>query len=235
MGDADMVVAAAAPQCLPPAILLDPDGDLLLHVGTNLVFFVTPRVFKVCSAALRRASPVWKAMLVGPFTEAKPAQGEWVVELPEDNPDMLHVLLGLLHGVFGDIPLTVSLAVLHGVLIVAEKYAMVHLLRPVVNAWASVVKTPTLPPIDPVDGRASSVPFFAPPFHKIHAAWELGCDTLVAQDMACFIFNFSRQGKSFTLQNRLVLPSSHHGPPDLIGTYPAELCLHTPVLLYARH
>ncbi|KAK3902861.1 hypothetical protein C8A05DRAFT_15134 [Staphylotrichum tortipilum] len=210
-----MVVAAAAPPTLPPTIQLDPDGDLLLRVGTKLLY-PKPRVFKVCSAALRRASPVWKAMLFGPFTEAKPAHGDWIVELPEDDPDTLMVLLGLLHGVFEVVPPTVSLTVLYGVLIVADKYAMVHLLRPVVNAWAGVVKIPTLPPIDPVDAGASSVPCHITPFYRIHAAWQLGCDTLVAQDMASFIFNFSRQGQSFTLQDWPILPSSHHGPPDLI-------------------
>jgi len=223
MGDANAVDVPAARRPLPPVDPLDPDGDLLLHVGTKLASVVNPRVFKVCSAALRRASPVWKFMLFGPFTEAKPAVGDWVVELPEDDPETLKILLGLLHGVFAAIPPTLPLAVLCRVLVMADKYDLFHLLRPVVNAWVGVVKIPTLPVLDPTSNgsRAASVRYCADPFNRIHAAWSLGCDTFVAQDLAYFIFNFSRKANSFALQNRLVQPASHCGPPDLVGTYPA--------------
>jgi hypothetical protein len=222
MGDGNAVDVPAARRPLPPADQLDPDGDLLLHVGTKLAF-VKPCVFKVCSAALRRASPVWKVMLFGPFAEAKPAEGDWVVELPEDNPETLKILLGLLHGVFAAIPPTLPLAVLCRVLVVADKYDLFHLLRPVVNAWVAVVKIPTLPLLDPTSNgsRAASVLYCADTFNRIHAAWSLGCDTFVAEDLSYFIFNFSQKATSFALENRLVEPPSHCGPPDLVGMYPA--------------
>jgi hypothetical protein len=35
---------------------------------------------------MRRASPVWKAMLFGPWQELKPAHGDWIADLPEDKP-----------------------------------------------------------------------------------------------------------------------------------------------------
>lgn len=228
MSDANAVDVPAARRPLPPADQLDPDGDLLLHVGTKLASVVNHRVFKVCSAALRRASPVWKVMLFGPFTEAKPAEGDWVVELPEDDPETLKILLGLLHGVFAAIPPTLPLAVLCGVLVVADKYDLFHLLRPVVNAWVAVVKIPTLPPPAPTsnDSSAASLLDCADPFNRIHAAWSLGGDTFVAQDLTYFVFNFSRKANSFALQNRLVQPASHCGPPDLMGTYPECPFLH---------
>lgn len=48
-------------------IVLDPDGDLHLAVGTAKV---NPVRFVVCSRALARASPVFKAMLFGGFSES---------------------------------------------------------------------------------------------------------------------------------------------------------------------
>ncbi|KLU92675.1 hypothetical protein MAPG_11663, partial [Magnaporthiopsis poae ATCC 64411] len=48
-------------------IVLDPDGDLHLAVGTAKV---NPVRFVVCSRALARASPVFKAMLFGAFSES---------------------------------------------------------------------------------------------------------------------------------------------------------------------
>ncbi len=47
-------------------VVVDPEGDLSLLVGAELPG-AEPLIFQVCSAALRRASPVWKAMLSGPW------------------------------------------------------------------------------------------------------------------------------------------------------------------------
>ncbi len=46
-------------------VVVDSEGDLSLFVGAELSG-AEPRHFQVCSAALRRASPVWKVMLSGP-------------------------------------------------------------------------------------------------------------------------------------------------------------------------
>ena len=76
--------------------MVDAEGDLLLNVGAKLAG-VKPWSFRVCSAALRRASAVWKSMLFGPWVEAKPAEGDWTVNLPEDNPESFNVLLAIFH------------------------------------------------------------------------------------------------------------------------------------------
>lgn len=49
---------------------MDPDGDMLLRIGSEVNEPTSD--FIVCSASLRRASPVWKAMLFGPWLESKP-------------------------------------------------------------------------------------------------------------------------------------------------------------------
>lgn len=74
--------------------IFDPDGDLVLRVQEH-------HTFKVCSAALRRASPVFKTMLFGPWKESKAslrAGEDWIVELPEDSADAFHIILTVVHG-----------------------------------------------------------------------------------------------------------------------------------------
>ncbi len=91
-------------------VVLDSEGDLSLLVGAELPG-AEPLHFQVCSAALRRASPVWKAMLSGPWAEAAAAQDadDWTIDLPEDNPEALETLLSILHGSFDSVPKVISL------------------------------------------------------------------------------------------------------------------------------
>ncbi|KAL1840022.1 hypothetical protein VTJ49DRAFT_893 [Mycothermus thermophilus] len=108
-------------------ISIDPDGDLILRVGVDF----SRQQFKVCSSTMRRASPVWKAMLFGPWKEAKPAAGTWIVDLPEDDADRLRVLLDILHGNFDAVPEKID-DVLHlaKTLDIADKYDMISRIRP---------------------------------------------------------------------------------------------------------
>ncbi|KAI1076872.1 hypothetical protein F5B20DRAFT_554105 [Whalleya microplaca] len=66
--------------------------DLILVVGTS------PKgEFKVCSRTLARSNKVFDKMLYGPFLERKPTTGDWVVNLPEDNPSAFQIFLDLVH------------------------------------------------------------------------------------------------------------------------------------------
>ncbi|KAF4634445.1 hypothetical protein G7Y89_g3656 [Cudoniella acicularis] len=83
-------------------VIFDADGDLQLVVG-NEHDSAEQHEFIVCSRALSRATPVFKAMLYGPFKEAKSTttpESEWVVELPEDKPVPLKTLLHIIHAQF---------------------------------------------------------------------------------------------------------------------------------------
>ncbi|KAK4125836.1 hypothetical protein N657DRAFT_280443 [Parathielavia appendiculata] len=114
---------------------IDPDGDLLLRVGTALGD-VQPCDFNLCPAAMRRASPIWRSMLYGPWSEAKPTQGDWLVELPEDKPEPVKTLVLIVHGTFAAIPKEISLHTLYEIIIVPDKYNLIHILGP----WEPALK-----------------------------------------------------------------------------------------------
>lgn len=84
---------------LPEPIIMDKEGDLFLIVGKELD---QPKVFRVHSHSMSRASCVFKAMLYGPFVESKGRQGteDWKVELPEDDPVAFEILLRIIHSKF---------------------------------------------------------------------------------------------------------------------------------------
>lgn len=205
--------------------MIDANGDLLLKVGAKLV--VRPWFFLVCSAALRRSSAVWKSMLFGPWIEAKPIEGDWIVDLPEDNPESFGVLLAILHGTFSAVPSAVSLDFLCAILVLAGKYNWIHLLHPYIDRWAAAVKNPNLKVY-----YKSKIPTlgFTGSNHirRIYAAWELGCDDLVAEEITGFIFSFSCTGTTFfsdkdgppTFAPSHLVPvtfGDHPGPPDVVG------------------
>ncbi|KAK3307391.1 uncharacterized protein B0T15DRAFT_530089 [Chaetomium strumarium] len=127
-------------QCQDDLVISGHRGYIFLFFSVALVLFscfINPRSivihatttahlharFRVCSAAMRRASPVWKSMLFGPWKEAKPAQGDWIVDLPEDKPWPL----AMAHGIFEKIPKYLSLQELNELLIHTENYDLIHL------------------------------------------------------------------------------------------------------------
>ncbi|KAK4193210.1 hypothetical protein QBC35DRAFT_543089 [Podospora australis] len=158
--------------CQPSLYEMDPDGDLLLIVGNPTI--MSPNVgseeaaatFRVCSSALRRQSPVWKAMLFGPWKESKPTDGsEWIVKLPNDKLSAMKVLLAIVHGRFEDIPGPMSIFQLDDLVILLDKYDMFKIIRP----WASKCKLviSTKEQSDPA-ARAA----------RIHIAWEFGLESI---------------------------------------------------------
>lgn len=112
-------------------IKIDPDGDLRLLVGEKKVPFI------VCAKTLARSAPVWKTMLYGPFLESKrpeEGQGEWTIELPEDDQAALEVVLHLIHGQPHKLPnMTVDLA--FEVTVLTNKYNMTSCLWLVAKEW----------------------------------------------------------------------------------------------------
>jgi hypothetical protein len=209
---------------------IDEDGDLLLRVGSELAK-EKPVEFKVCSAAMRRASPVWKTMLFGPWKEAKPLQGSWIVDLPEDKPWPMGIILAIIHGTFLEIPKSVSLSQLNDILIHTEKYDLIHIIGPWAGTWVEAVKNPksSHPPISAYSHKGHCS-FQAAELTgddhvmRIYAAWEMGCEDIVSEEIANFVFNlWATVGTTNThyYSNSQVQPlrfESHFGPPDLLGT-----------------
>lgn len=114
-----------------PVTYFDPDGDLRLQVGPDKANCV------VCSRTLCRASAVWKKMLNGPFLESRPKDGEWIVELPEDDYKALTLVLNVIHFHFDRIPdpATPTVEDLFNLTILTDKYDLTHLLRPWAKSW----------------------------------------------------------------------------------------------------
>lgn len=129
---------------------IDPDGDLKLVVGDEKVTFL------VDSRTLRRQSGVFKAMLFGGFIEA--SQGsDWTVELPEDDPDALEVVLNLVHANSHRLPSSLSLHELYSMVVLIDKYDFMQCCATFSRQMYS--KLPPLPSIPSVirglDGKST--------------------------------------------------------------------------------
>jgi hypothetical protein len=144
-------------------VTMDPDGDLILRVGSGTAAEITE--FQVCSAALRRNSPVFKSMLYGPWTESKPpenSESQWVVHLPDDDRSGMEIILDIVHGNFDRVQASPEPLVLYDVVVIADKYDMFKCLRP----WASDWRKEVVRRLDKVCNPL-----------LVHVAWELGDET----------------------------------------------------------
>ncbi|KAI0969669.1 hypothetical protein F4678DRAFT_480846 [Xylaria arbuscula] len=118
---------------------LDPKGDLRLNVGT-----FEAKSFTVCSKALARASPFWDKLLYGVFREGKRRStqddnSEWTIDLPEDDPEAMEVLLNIIHGRFDAVPKyhkNSAIPDIYEISVITDKYHMTHMIRPWARKWA---------------------------------------------------------------------------------------------------
>lgn len=120
--------APANPFILQESITIDSEGDLYLEVRES-------HIFQVDSRMLCRCSPVFKAMLTGPWLESQPTEGKWTIKLPEDSPRGLEVLLNIVHGRFDMVPASLEGDYLFDVCVEADKRDMVKVLRPWSKVW----------------------------------------------------------------------------------------------------
>jgi hypothetical protein len=101
-------------------------------------------------------------MLFGGFKEEKPAEGEWVVSLPEDQAAPLFVLLDITHARFEDVPRDLILAEIYEVMVLADKYDMTGVVRPWAEDWLRVAASEQ-------DSKVGDSIV-----KLIHVAWEFG-------------------------------------------------------------
>lgn len=119
-------------------IIVDELGDLRLVCGADLG---DAQEIIVCSRALARASPVLRVMTYGPFAESKfnhdlhDKDKEWVIDLPEDNPQPLLDILNIIHGRFTLVPQQPTLPELYDILTLTRKYDMAAVIKPWSDAW----------------------------------------------------------------------------------------------------
>ncbi|KAK5658127.1 hypothetical protein OQA88_2683 [Cercophora sp. LCS_1] len=145
-----------------PTVYIDMDGDLRLRVADA---DGDVQDYIVCSAAMRRASKVWKTMLFGGYEESRPVGREWLVSLPEDKPEPILVILNIIHGNFSLVPAKPSLAEMYEILEVTNKYDMSGVIRPWAANWMESIKETYMQ-------VGACLP------ELIFIAWELGDDEL---------------------------------------------------------
>ncbi|KAB5545484.1 hypothetical protein GE09DRAFT_210822 [Coniochaeta sp. 2T2.1] len=119
--------------------VFDPDGELRLDIGPYSLPVLS---CVVCPRTISRASKVFKRMLYGGFAESNPREGEWVVKLPEDDPDATTFVLYILHGHFDKIPKTLTQDKLYRVTVVTDKYDLTSSLRPWASMWLQNLEAP---------------------------------------------------------------------------------------------
>ena len=187
--------------------VLDEDGDLIIQVSAETS--EPERAFQVCASTMRRASPVWKRMLFGPWIEAKPSTGEWVVALPEDKPSPLSVLLGIIHGKFQFlIPswriASHDFAFVSDVLVVADKYDLFDCLRPWAADWLFPVES---------DSKLTGHEVL----QRMDVVWELGSQDKLSYILKTLIFVSTEADIEELLD--LSAECHLHGLPSVLGDF----------------
>lgn len=158
--------------------IFDMMGDLWLEIGESR----TPCL--VSSTAMAEASPVFRGMLLRGFSESKPLEGDWVVQLPEDDIDGFQIILSIIHDQWDDVPADFpeletlgfqqedfkeALRLVYKVARVADKYDLVYILRPVAESWLRAPASGRFVP-DKVDGSSAAT---------LWIGWVFGDETLI--------------------------------------------------------
>ncbi|KAK1984490.1 hypothetical protein LZ30DRAFT_747861 [Colletotrichum cereale] len=187
--------------------ILDARGDLYLKVGEDVE--KEPKTYLVCSKALARASPVFEKMLYGSFTESRPTDQHWTVELPEDHQEPTELLLHIAHGRFDEVPEQLEFLRLYYFLAVVDKYDAAGATRPWARGWLNGVRADTQNPhLLGIAYELGATPTFDAMARKIVAACLVDDDGDLVFGYACK----NKKAYSYKLQNVKYLV-----PPGLLG------------------
>ncbi|KAI9729548.1 MAG: hypothetical protein M1834_006744 [Cirrosporium novae-zelandiae] len=149
-------------------IEFDRRGDVKLRIGGS-ADETTSKVFIVCSRALARVSPVFDRMLYGGFAESKPRGAtnpdDWVVDLPEDRPGPLALLLHIAHCQVSRVPKVLSIDKLYELTVLTHYYDATQILLPWLDPWVASVH-------EMVQDADTLMPKF------LWITWELGYNEL---------------------------------------------------------
>ncbi|KAF1991477.1 hypothetical protein K402DRAFT_294941, partial [Aulographum hederae CBS 113979] len=108
-------------------IHLDPDGDLTIKVRPDK----DPLEYVVSKRTMCFASPAWRAMLTGQFSESTASE----VPFPEDDPDALLIVLRIAHLQFALLPRSMSFLMVVKLAVLCDKYDTVALVKPFLSMW----------------------------------------------------------------------------------------------------
>lgn len=110
-------------------IHMDPNGDLDLVIGLDKDL----RTFRVSSAMMRQASPVWRAMLTNGLKESFSGSGP--VNFPEDNVLSFFVVLLATHLRFPEIPRQIDSTHFKDICVLCDKYDCMAVVQPLLDNW----------------------------------------------------------------------------------------------------
>jgi hypothetical protein len=125
-------------------VIFEEFADLRLEVGEHSTCYM------VCSKAMARSSPAFRGMLYGGFIESKRTAGDWVVRLPDEDPEAFAIILNIVHGRSDKVPMNLKdhksdagcpATLLYHLATIADKYCLLQLLRPWVNPWLNPWRT----------------------------------------------------------------------------------------------
>ena len=161
------------------------------------------RMYKVQSLLMTMTSPVWKVMLApGSFLEGNP---DVLVELPDDDPDALLILLRILHFQNDLVPKELpSFDCLVEIAVLCDKYDTVNVVRPYLENWMS-----------------PWIQFcFEPGYeHWLFVAWTFGCPKIFDALAASLVLDAEVHSDGKVKRSKKLV-SSESVPRD--GTKPPE-------------
>ncbi|KAK0662967.1 hypothetical protein QBC41DRAFT_376629 [Cercophora samala] len=126
-------------------IEVDPNGDLVLSVLKHDADSNEYQSLRVSSGAMSQSSPVFRAMLFGPWVERKPEDNsQWVVQLSDDTFFAMEWLIYAAHNKNASIAKdlnrfdqTDAIERMYHTIVAADKYAMIQLLKPFAHDLSS--------------------------------------------------------------------------------------------------
>jgi hypothetical protein len=118
---------------------MDEIALISLHDGSDRTIIVGEkedgqRIYKVSSLAMSMASPIWKAMF-NPASGFRESNPDVAVEFPEDDPNMMLILLRIAHLQFNEVPKSITFACLRELAVLCDKYDTVGLVQPFIENW----------------------------------------------------------------------------------------------------
>ncbi|KAK8207565.1 hypothetical protein IWZ01DRAFT_370805 [Phyllosticta capitalensis] len=207
--DIKMVPKIQEPPALESITQFDNKGDIRLIV-------VEPPseecpalwyTFIVSSKVMSLACDAWNTMLNGQFKEAQSTSGERKIDLPDDDPVALAILLNIAHLRFDLVPSPISFSLLLKVTVLTDKYDMTRVIRPWATSW--------------IDGLGSQLSVTSPGYEEwLWIAWELGNKSKFECLTAHLVktTRLGKDGKCTTQSGKILDPcgSFQHFPPDII-------------------
>lgn len=109
------------------------------HIDADLYVCVNqqgPTYFKVHSALVAAASPVWRTQIYGGKYN-RPAKGKWIIDMNNDDDSQygLDIVFSIVHYKFHEIPTRPLIEELFGIAKIVSKYQCEHLVTPFMKGW----------------------------------------------------------------------------------------------------